>query len=49
MSRTWELLDKFPDLLKYTNLQDQTQEADIKEWILEAIREFSKGRTAEKN
>lgn len=37
MEHLWELLDKFPDLLKYNKLQDQSKDLNIKQWIEEEV------------
>ena len=33
MEQLWELLDKFPDLLKHDTLMDKNKENEIKDWI----------------
>jgi hypothetical protein len=47
MEHLWELLDKFPDLLRHSNLQDQDQEKKIKEWIEKEVDENLKKRLCE--
>jgi len=47
MEHLWELLDKFPDLLRHRNMQDQDQEKKIKEWIEKEVDEGLKRRVSQ--